>query len=326
MARGLRTDAQGRFSIIFQNGGGDYTVNITSIGFAPQEFRLRREGEEEVLRVSAVMKPSAQNLDAVRIAESRRPRAEQIAADVGGAGANPNSNALPANVQGDLTAMAALIPGFAMLRLYNADGTTAGFFGSDSQANQNTVTMNGVTSAASSIPRDANVYTRVSTTTADASRGGFSGAQTSLTPFGGSPFARHALRITLDDPSLQWSDPAASSLNSQFRNIAISGNAVGELVPEQSLYSVSYQLGRRSSPLNTLLSADSSGLVRLGLSADSVRQFESILHGLGVPFSVSAGHRASARPRTVHCSRVSISNPQNSTNGATYNTTRSTRT
>jgi hypothetical protein len=318
VTRSTRSDAQGRFSIIFQNGGGDYTVNITSIGFAPQEFRLRREGEEEVLRVAAVMKPTAQNLDAVRIAESKRPRAEVIAADVGGAGGNPNGNALPANLQGDLTAMASLIPGFAML--YNADGTTAGFSALGLQANQNSVTMNGVTSAASSIPRDANVYTRISTTTADASRGGFSGAQTSLTPFGGSPYTRHALRITFDDPSFQWSDPAASSLNSQFRNIAVSGSATGEIVPEQSLYSVSYQFGRRTSPLNTLLSADSAGLIRLGLAPDSVKRFEQIVQGLGVPFSVGATPSERATQNGSLLARFDF-NPPNSTNGATYNTT-----
>ena len=318
ISRTTRSDAQGRFSIIFQNGGGDYTVNVTAIGFAPQEFRLRREGEEEVLRVTAVMKPTAQNLDAVRIAESRRPRAEQIATEVGSAGGVANSSALPANLQGDLTAMAALIPGFALL--YNADGTTAGFSALGLAANQNTVTMNGVVSSATSIPRDANVYTRISTTTADASRGGFSGANTSMTPFGGSPYTTHSLRITVDDPSLQWSDPAASSLNAQFRNIAISGNAVGEIVPEHSFYSASYQLGRRTSPLNTLLSADSSGLIRLGLAPDSVKRFEQILHTLGVPFSVSATPSERTTESGSLLARFDL-NPQNSANGATYNTT-----
>jgi len=318
VARSTRTDVQGRISIVFQNGGGDYTVNITAIGFAPQEFRLRREGEEEVLRVTAVMKAVAQNLDAVRIAESKRPRAEQIVTELGSAGAVVNSSNLPSHLQGDLTAMAAMIPGFAML--YNADGTTAGFSALGLAANQNTVTMNGVTSSATSIPRDANVYTRISTTSADASRGGFSGANTSLVPFGGSPYTTHALRITYDDPAFQWSDPAASSLNAQFRNITVSGNALGELVPEQSLYSVSYQYGRRTSPLNTLLSADSSGLARLGLAPDSVQRFEQILHGLGIPFSVSGTPSERVTQSGSLLARFDF-NPSNSTNGATYNTT-----
>ncbi len=318
VTRSTRSDAQGRFSIIFQNGGGDYTVNITAIGFAPQEFRLRREGEEEVLRVNVVMKAMAQNMDAVRIAESKRPRAEQIATELGSAGGVAGSGALPANLQGDLTAMASLIPGFALL--YNADGTPAGFSALGLAANQTTVTMNGVTSAATSIPRDANVYTRISTTTADASRGGFSGANTSLVQFGGSPFTSHSLRITLDDPALQWSDPAASSLNAQFRNIAISGNAAGEIVPEQSLYSVSYQLGRRTSPLNTLLRADSTGLARLGLSPDSVAQFERTLRALGIPFTASATPAERATESGSLLARFDF-NPQNSTNGATFNTT-----
>jgi hypothetical protein len=309
-----RTDSSGRYSLIVQNGGGDYTVNVTAIGFTPFEGRVRREGDEEILRLDVTMRPSVQALDAARIVESRRPRPEMIATDVGGASNPTNQGVLPPNLQGDLLAMVSLVPGF--MSLYGPDGTVTGFSALGLSANQNNVTMNGMTVSANSIPKDANVFTRVTTTTADASRGGFSGAQVSMTPFGGSPFAYHSVRIGIDDPALQWTDPAAQSLNSQFRNISLSGNSNGEVVPEKSLYNFSWQLGRRMSPLNTLLSADSAGLVRQGLSPDSVRRFEQILRGLGVPFSAAGvpGNRVSD-----NASLLGRFDLNSTTGGAAYN-------
>lgn len=315
-SRTARTDAKGQFSILVQNGGGDYTVNVTAIGLTPVETRIRREGDEEVLRLTVVMKPSVQTLAAARIVESRRPRPEVIAPDIGAANNSANSSALPPNLQGDILAMVSLIPGFTMLT--GPDGAPLGFSALGLAANQNNVTMNGMTVSANSIPSNANVNTKVSTTTADASRGGFSGANVSMTPFGGSPYTSHSLRIVVDDPTLQWSDPQASSLNSEFRNVAISGNSSGEIVPERALYNLAWQLGRRTSPLNTLLSADSAGLVRQGLSPDSVVRFEQVLHTLGVPFSAAGvpGSRESDNGSIL--ARVDLNT---TAGGAAYNAT-----
>src|SRR4026207_2240704 len=39
------TDAQGRYSILFPDGGGSYRVQVTSIGYAPQAFNLVRQAD-----------------------------------------------------------------------------------------------------------------------------------------------------------------------------------------------------------------------------------------------------------------------------------------
>src|SRR3990170_2580954 len=192
--RQLRTDTRGRFSVIFQNGGGDYLISVNAIGVAPLEVRVRREGGEEVLLVELVMH-RLQLLETVRVTENR-PRAEAVPTAVGAASGTPTGNVLPPEQQGDLNALAA---------------------------------------------------------TLDATHGRFSGAQVQTFAMSGGPVQQHSVRFTLDDPTLQYSDRAATSLSQRSRNLQMSGGASGEIVRDRANYNVSRQLGRRTSPLNSLL-------------------------------------------------------------------------
>jgi len=246
--------------------------------------RLRREGDEEVLLANFVV-TRIQALSAVVVNELQRPKTEGVPTEIGAASGNPNSALLPPDQQGDLNALAATLAGMALL--FNSDGSISGFSALGLDAGQNNVTLNGMQVGSNTLPRDAAVTTRVNTTSFDASKGHFSGAQVAMTSMSGGPVQQHTLRVTLDDPALQYSDRAARSLGQQQRNFQLSGSSSGEMVKDKSNYNVSWQFGRRVSPLNTLLDADSSGLARLGLTADSVARYQSILHTLGVPFSVA---------------------------------------
>ncbi|HVT39108.1 MAG TPA: carboxypeptidase-like regulatory domain-containing protein [Gemmatimonadaceae bacterium] len=283
--RQVRTDDRGRFSLVFQNGGGDYILSVIAIGIAPSEVRVRREGDEDVLLVNLVLN-RIRMLDAVTVTERQRPAAERVPTEVGAAGGTLGGTVLSPEQQGNLNALAAALAGFAVVT--SADGTITGFSALGLDASQNTVTLNGMQVGSTSMPRDAQLVTRANTSSFDASNGRFSGAQVSMFAMGGGPIQQHSMRITLDNPSLQWYDRSATSLNNQLRNIAASGNSSGELVHDKLNYNMSWQLGRRTTPLNTLLDADSSGLARLGLSPDSVQRFESIIREFGLPFTVGA--------------------------------------
>src|SRR6478672_12692873 len=43
------TDKNGRYTIIFINGEGDYWLDFRKLGFAPRRFELKKIGVEEVL-------------------------------------------------------------------------------------------------------------------------------------------------------------------------------------------------------------------------------------------------------------------------------------
>ena len=60
---------------------------------------------------------------------------------------------------------------------------------------QNNITLNGLNFSGTDLPRDATTQTRVSTSTFDPSRGGFSGAQISLRTNSGSNYVTRSMHL-----------------------------------------------------------------------------------------------------------------------------------
>src|SRR5262245_3801470 len=65
--RSTKTNKDGRFTIIFNGGGGDYMMAYTAIGFQPTRFEVKREVDEDILVADASMSKQAVTLDAVRV-------------------------------------------------------------------------------------------------------------------------------------------------------------------------------------------------------------------------------------------------------------------
>lgn len=68
-----RTDRNGRYSITYPNGEGDYWVSVTAIGFQPQRFKVKKLADEEVL-IADLRLSNTQQLQAVTVTASG-PRA-----------------------------------------------------------------------------------------------------------------------------------------------------------------------------------------------------------------------------------------------------------
>ena len=83
-SRTAKTNKDGRFSIIFNGGGGDYMMAYTVIGYQPTRFEVKREVDEDILIADATISKSAVALEAVRV----RP-----AASVRGATATSSTSA-----------------------------------------------------------------------------------------------------------------------------------------------------------------------------------------------------------------------------------------
>ncbi len=161
---------------------------------------------------------------------------------------------MPIDILGDLSAMAATLPGVTLIP--GADGGASGFSVLGLGADQNNITLNGLNFAGTDLPRDATTQTRVTTSSFDPSRGGFSGAQISLRTNSGTNYVTRSLHQTVDAPSLQYTDAVGRALGQQFTNLQLSGSAAGPIRLDKAFYSFSWQLGRRSSNLQDLLNAD----------------------------------------------------------------------
>jgi hypothetical protein len=279
--RTARTDRNGRYTISHPSGEGDYIMSFAALGYAAKRFEVKRIADEDILVADARLQKVNAVLDAVEVRAAReRPRRNDAAPDVSGTERTVAATEVPANLMGDLAAMAATLPGVSTAQ--NEDGSS-GFSVLGLGADQNNTTLNGMNFGGSQLPRDAAVSTSLVTSPYDVSRGGFSGAQLSLRTRSGSNFIARTNSFNFDSPAMQWSDAASRSLGQEYSNASLGGLMSGPIVFDKMFYSMSYQLGRRSNDFQTLLTTDALGLQTAGVSADSVERFASLLSNQGIP-------------------------------------------
>jgi hypothetical protein len=281
VSRTARTDRNGRYTITFAAGEGDYMVSFAAIGFAARRFEVKRMADEDILIADAKLAKVAL-LDAVQVNATRdRPPRNDVPPDVSGTERSLTNAAVPADLMGDLAAMAASLPGVQMVPGENGDPNGYSVLGLG--ADQNNTTLNGMQFGGSSLPRDAMVSSGLVTSPYDVSRGGFSGGQLNLRTRSGSNFLTRGMSLNVDAPQMQWSDQAAQALGQEYSNVSLGGTVSGPITYDKSFYNLAYQLGHRTNDLQTLLTADAVGLRAAGVSSDSAVRLLEILNGASIP-------------------------------------------
>ncbi len=280
--RTARTDKNGRYTITFPGGEGDYFVSFSMIGYAARQFEVKRTADQEILVADAKLQTAAGQLETVLVnAQRDKPRRNDATPDISGTERPVDNSALSADQQGDIAAMAASLPGVQLVP--GAEGDPSGFSVLGLTPDQNNTTLNGMQFGGSNLPRDAAVSSSLVTTPYDVSRGGFSGAQFSLRSRPGSNYISRTMSLNLDAPQLQWTDRAARSLGQQYNNVSVGGLVSGPIKYDQAFFNFAYQLGRRSNDLHTLFNTDPLGLETTGIAADSVARLLAILQQAQIP-------------------------------------------
>ena len=317
--RNARTDTKGRFTITFPGGDGDYFLTVSALGFAPRRFEVKRTADQEVLLADARLQRAVTQLDEVRVVGDRpRTTRDDRTPDISGSERSINNGNVSAGQAGDLAAMAASLPGVQLVP--GAEGDPSGFSVLGLTPDQNNSTLNGQNFGGSNLPRDANVQSSLITTPYDVSRGGFSGGQFSLRTQGGSNFTSRTMSLNLDAPALQFSDAAARSLGQEFSNASLGGSVAGPIVTDKAFYNLSYQLGRRSNDLRTLLNTDATGLLTSGVAPDSATRLLGILATLGVPAITASNPQNRFSDQGVLFGSINLS-PPGSRTGQAYSFT-----
>jgi hypothetical protein len=282
--RSARTDKNGRYTITFPGGEGDYFLEVSAIGYAARRFEVKRTADQEILVADARLQRAAGQLDTVRVTGQRdRPQRNDATPDISGSERPVDNSAVPADQQGDIASMAASLPGVTLVP--GQDGDPSGFSVLGLSPDQNNTTLNGLNFGGSNLPRDANVSTSLVTTPYDVSRGGFSGAQFQIRGRPGSNYITRTMSLNVDAPQLQWTDRAARALGQQYSNLSVGGLVAGPIRQDASFYNFAYQIGRRANDLRSLLNTDVVGLQTSGIARDSVTRLLSILQQQGIPFA-----------------------------------------
>jgi hypothetical protein len=280
--RTARTNSDGRFTITFPGGDGDYFVSFAAIGYAPRRFEVKRLADESILIADARLSPTI-TLDTIVVQGGNRrlPTRNDQTRDVSGTDRSINNTLVSPDQVGDLAAMAATLPGVTFIPGTNGD--PSGFSVLGLSTDQNLTNLNGMQSSASDLPRDAGISTSVATSPYDVSQGGFSGGALNVRTQPGSNYFVRSMSLVGNAPQLEWTDQAGRSLGQRYTNLSLGGQLSGPLALDKAFYNVSYQLGRRANDLQTLLNTDSLGLQTEGVAADSVTRLLGILQGAGVP-------------------------------------------
>ncbi len=284
-----RTDRRGSFTVIFVNGEGDYWLEFAALGYVPKRFEIKKVGDEEVMLADTRLASSIATLDQVTVtANGVRALVNRngTAADVGGGEKTlANNTALPPDQAGNLAAMASTIPGIQLIP--GVDGSGDMFSALGLSGDQNNTTYNGLGSGLNTLPADAQVRLSFNQFPWDVSRGGFSGAQISISSIPGSNYSFRNQTGYGTAPDLQWTDDSADSTGQKSTTLRYGGSARGPIVADQAFYNGAYSFQRRFSDALTLLNASPSGLAAAGVAADSVARLLSILNNKHVPVSVA---------------------------------------
>ncbi|MDE3129081.1 MAG: carboxypeptidase regulatory-like domain-containing protein [Gemmatimonadota bacterium] len=278
------TGADGRFTIVFPDGGGEYRLTVLRIGYTPAQVALRRRAGTDRIVVDVALKSAPITLSTIVVRPGQDSSSRYGLSGTGRTLQPAQVNRLPVN-PGDLASMAGLAPG--VLVTAGTDSTSTTFSVAGQPPSQNTITVDGLAQGTAQIPRDAIRTTRVITNTYDVARGQFLGGQIASTTRRGTDRLTGSFTVTARDPSLAATSGVSPAFNGAQTSRQISGGLGGPIVRNRLYGFGAFQVDLRSQPVASLLSADPTTLGRLGVGPDSLARFLGAVAGDGLPLSPS---------------------------------------
>lgn len=287
ITRSVLSDRNGRYMMSFPDGGGRYIMRVSFIGLTEAVKTVLREGEEELLLTNITMAPQAILLDALEVTAVRPPP--------GRGQTGEQSTDLPQDLLNrlplpdlDPNTLALLAAGVVGTQLDSLSGRM-GFSVAGMSDLLNQIVIDGmiVGEGGLQLPEEGIRRTQVTTSTFDASRGGFAGGQVSMSSARGNNRTAGSLSYTFDDDGLQW---AAQPTTTGFTRHNIGGSIGGPLLRNKLFYNGSLQLTRNTNHLYSLSASDPQGEARSGVALDSISRFIDILgNRYGIPTGNSTG-------------------------------------
>ncbi len=282
VTRSTKTNARGRYTILFPDGSGQYRLTVRFIGMVPVQRTIVRQADEDRIVANVKLSSTPVQLEELRVA-ARRPQGPSNQAPSPGATernlTTDQVQRLPIDAS-DLTLLATLVPG--VVSITGNDSTPGGFSVAGQRPTSNAVTLDGLTFGGASVPQDAVRNTRVITSSYDPARGQFSGGLVASTTRSGNNQTQGTINYGLRDQDLTV-ESGDDAFATGFNQHQVSFGFGGPLI-KNKLFAFGSGLGRfRGDELQTLLSAAPATLQRFGVAPDSADRLLGLLGTLGVP-------------------------------------------
>ena len=282
ITRSVLSDKNGRYMINFPDGGGRYVLRVQMLGMADFLKTVIRE-DEELLLTNIVMQPQAISIAALEVTATRPPPGQARSGEQSTELSQELLNRLP---------LPDLDPNTLALLSAGVVGTSAdslsgrmGFSVAGMSDLLNQIVLDGVIlgEGGLAVPEEGMRQTRVTTSTFDASRGGFAGGQVSMTTARGNNRMAGSLSYQFDDDNMQFN---ATPLTNAFTRHNIGGSVGGPLVRNKLFFNTSFQLTRNVNHRFALAANDPLAAQRSGVAVDSIARFLNILgNDYGFPTS-----------------------------------------
>src|SRR4051812_3230370 len=283
------SDAKGRYFILFPDGGGRYILRITYLGMTDIVKQIQRSGDEEMIMNNYTMAEGAVSLGAITATTTRAVN-EQQAGRTGEqttALTQEQLNRLPLPDL-DAATIALLTAGVTGTGADSVSGKL-GFSVAGMSDVLNQVVIDGVVqgSGGGTTPEEGIRRTTVTTSTFDASKGGFAGGQVTQSSARGNNRKAGSFSYRLDADALQVN---AGATTSAFTKNNFGGSWGGPLKLNKLFYNTSFQLTREVDHRFALQADDPLAAIRAGVAVDSINRFVSIAsNALGTPIIGQTG-------------------------------------
>ena len=286
ITRSRATNGDGHYTVVFPDGGGQYRVEIHSVGFEPATIMLSRQADEDRLVANVEMSTAVATLKTVNV-RARIPGGRD-AANAGTTGVNLTPSMiekLPVDGS-DLATLATLAPG--VVGLSATDTTATAFSVAGQRQSLNSTTVDGVTFGGTSVPTEATRSIRVITNSYDVSRGQFTGGQIATTTRGGTNDVSGSFAFSVRNQALAFGAQGPPAFGQLRNQIQLSGGLGGPIIRDKLFSFTAVQFQHRYDDLTSLLNANPSTLAALGISRDTAQAFINQVKALGLPLSASS--------------------------------------
>jgi len=285
VSRQRTTDARGRFTIVFPEGGGQYQLTVRYIGLAPARVTIARQADEDRLVANVRMDVAAVALEPVVVQGAAQLRGlERLGPGATGRDLRSEAMSRLPIAASDLNVLATLAPG--VVGIPETDSTRSTFSVAGQRPTANRVTLDGLSYGGAMVPQDAVRSTRVVTNSYDVARGQFSGGLVASTTRSGTNVPQGAFTYSGRDRALAWGGVTASPFSQGYTQNQIGGGMGGPVVRDRLFAFAALQGHWKDQALPSLVTADVATLERLGVSSDSAARFVALAGATGVPLSV----------------------------------------
>jgi hypothetical protein len=275
LVRAVLTGENGRYTILFADGGDRYLLRLTYIGMAAVERDVEREGDAELIVADFRLAEEAIELAPIQVrAPLAPPRLAAGEQRINVPRAYLARLALPDREPVTLARLAAGI--VAAPRDTLTGETLFSVAGMDPALNEIRVDgmVVGEEAAGFAPPAEGVRRTQVTTSSFDVARGGFAGGSIVLLTQRGTNRAAGAFSYSRDDAALQLrTTPVATAATRHDAG----GSYGGPIVADRLFYNASFQLTRTLDHRFALATHDPIAAQRTGVSADSIARFLAIL-------------------------------------------------